>query len=1412
MNSPQKTSSNSFNDTEGTPCDIKSNLLIARLLGQHTKEERSSEMKEQEEKTMSMELIDSVEESVHRTHSEQYLAARVQMVYDLLSTLNPNDKEEMSKTFLAMSSSPEKCILLRQSGCLPILLQLIHGEESTKTVRKQALKSLQCIVQHNSDDKQGRRENRVFKYIEEILDYCEKHNDIADENSIPTPAVSSLMKLSFDEEYRHAMCQLGALRTLAKLVQTDHESRLGDVNNLSQDSITLRRYAGMALTNLTFGDITNKALLCSLKPFMVALVAQLNSPNEDLCQVTAGVLRNLSWRADPKIKDILREVGTVTSLMKTALRMTKESTLKAVLSALWNLSAHNHLNKMDICKVDGAIEYLVKMLNYQAPSGTLVIVESVGGILRNISSIIALRDDYRVILRNYNCLRVLLHQLKSPSLTIVSNACGTLWNLTARCAEDQITLCELGAVPMLRSLIHSKHKMISVASTAALKNLLACRADANIMNDSNRGNATLMMRKRRALEQEIDAKLNEQSENLGQLEVSEMSYDSMTPPPMTTTTSSFVASGERSANYNSKSGTVTPTTMKNNITGESSEPMIKSGNSVRFNLSLSFDESDKIKENGSLTRVSKSPVGANKGILVKSEENRGKKESFSYSDDDDNNGHASKTNGFRKVEEPYNVDDSFGDYAETDLDQPTDYSLRFREQGNDLRKNEMLVTGSVAHNESKTYEDDKKMVAENALETPLMFSRSSSLDSVSSCGGEHADDRSSVVSEVSRVVSGVVSPSELPDSPTQTVPSSPYPVAKNNQFFSPEDECKPKVKSALPYSVFEDSVTVFKDENTPIQFSVATSLSSLTFDDEPQLVNELAPVNEEATESKPNACFVKSTSSSSNTSTGNTNTLLNKDSGPATFDVKEDTLDVELTVEEQQAMLKACIDSGKPSSQTSIPQTTKSFVISTEDEHDTARSIIPLLPDSTINFCTEDTPISISHAASNSDLSLLCPSEDSFLQNSILPLSSCNDQDDVELSSEDQEKLLNFCIAKGLQSLSHDSNDTFHERKSSQSSTLSEITEDLLAEDQTLIKDCTPESANLVAISTTESEFSFANEMVNKELSEEEEKNLLNQCIALGMRSMKESSDLENIGPPSFLDQANLDSSLTNVEEIIDYPPTKNQKVTKTTPKQKRHEIKNRYNTYTVKLSPTKSPPRTITENGKKNAAIKERRSSEKDRFKTRTLTKGDFEEISRNHDSKPPKSPQSEDACNTSSDAECNVEHGKAKIAKPVTRVKSGIPIVKSKLPTSKSTSNIKSAGSTSPEFPGNLQRQNTFTKDEPSGIPVRKNSFKNSSKANVPADSSQFKSGIPSRIKEPSPKGSRINGSSDRSPEMSKNRWSVSENNLNLSSNVKAISSTSLNSSSNYSATKVSPSASHSALPVRRESAGRSTFGYKK
>ncbi|KAL1140178.1 hypothetical protein AAG570_000110 [Ranatra chinensis] len=326
------------------------------------------------------------------------------------------------------------------------------------------------MVLCHGDDKRGRREARVLRLLEQITTYCDtvKTVDAHTEEAHPGPAIAALMKLSFDEEHRLAMCQLGALYVIARLIQVEAGCKL-------ECCITVRRYAGMALTNLTFGDGNNKALLCSMKSFMTALVAQLATTSEDLTQVTASVLRNLSWRADAASKQALREVGAVPALMRASMSATKEPTLKSVLSALWNLSAHCNINKVDICNVDGAIQYLVRMLNYQSTSKTLAIVENAGGILRNISSHIALREDYRKILREHNCLPILLRQLQSASLTVVSNACGTLWNLSARCASDQRALVALGAVPMLSSLAHSRHRMIAMGASAALKNLLPVR-------------------------------------------------------------------------------------------------------------------------------------------------------------------------------------------------------------------------------------------------------------------------------------------------------------------------------------------------------------------------------------------------------------------------------------------------------------------------------------------------------------------------------------------------------------------------------------------------------------------------------------------------------------------------------------------------------------------------------------------------------------------------------------------------------------------------------------------------------------------------------------------------------------------------------------------------------------------------
>lgn len=266
----------------------------------------------------------------------------------------------------------------------------------------------------------------------------------------------------------------GGLQAIAELLQVDN-----DVSGNTQHvyNITMRRYACMALTNLTFADAANKALLCSMLSALRALVAQLGSVSEDLCQVAASVLRNLSWHSDLASKRALRDVEAAMALVRAAMvKRRRESTLKSVLSALWNLSSHSPDNKADICLVPGALEFFVSLLSYRSPSKTLSVIENAGGILRNVSSHVAVRDDFRAVLRRAGCLQTLLRHLRSPSLTVVSNACGTLWNLSARCVEDQSTLLQLGAVPMLKNLVHSRHRMISMGSAAALKNLLTAAA------------------------------------------------------------------------------------------------------------------------------------------------------------------------------------------------------------------------------------------------------------------------------------------------------------------------------------------------------------------------------------------------------------------------------------------------------------------------------------------------------------------------------------------------------------------------------------------------------------------------------------------------------------------------------------------------------------------------------------------------------------------------------------------------------------------------------------------------------------------------------------------------------------------------------------------------------------------------
>ena len=134
----------------------------------------------------------------------------------------------------------------------------------------------------------------------------------------------------------------------------------------------MRRYAVVALTNLTFTNATIKSYLCSFPGFVDTMVGQLDTSGWDLREATAHLFRNLAWKADKSSKSVLSESRVVLVLMEAAMEVSSraltetlaglavepgrdEPTLKVILSALWNLSAHCKKNKADVCSILGSL-------------------------------------------------------------------------------------------------------------------------------------------------------------------------------------------------------------------------------------------------------------------------------------------------------------------------------------------------------------------------------------------------------------------------------------------------------------------------------------------------------------------------------------------------------------------------------------------------------------------------------------------------------------------------------------------------------------------------------------------------------------------------------------------------------------------------------------------------------------------------------------------------------------------------------------------------------------------------------------------------------------------------------------------------------------------------------------------------
>uniref|UniRef100_A0A0C9QMT5 Apc_4 protein n=1 Tax=Fopius arisanus TaxID=64838 RepID=A0A0C9QMT5_9HYME len=1087
-------------------------------------------------------------------------------IYGLLGMLLGDAGEDTSATLLSLSTSVENCSAMRQSGCLPLLIQLIHTPEQSPKVRTGASRALYNIVRATQHQDEDNQELQILELIQQLREYSRalrNDEEVGEESSSlrhPIPAMSFLFKLSFIEIHRNTISLLGGLHAIAEVIEVDHSvhgSPSDDPNCLA-----LRRYAGMILTVLTSNDSKNNSFLCSCSGFIKAWVEQLKSSNEDLHHVTASVFRNLSWRADSNSKRVLREMGSVTHLTRVAMQTRRESTLKSVLSALWNLSAHCASNKVDICAVDGALEFLVDMLLFKGPSKRLAIIENASGIIRNVSSHVAIEEKYREMLRNKNGLHILVKLLTSPSLIIVNNACGTLWNLSARCIKDQKTLWALGAVPILQNLVQSNHQMISTGASHALKNLLTAKEhNAFELTIPISGDPGI---KKDEGEQQSCAPVKAEEED-----IKDSRSEGFSRPPSSPL-------GDQHVHIQTNNSLDESRTSDRNDEGDKLDyeksPFEKRKGSP---VGSSYFERDCQSNDAIYETEGDSPVDYSKKYLENDPATKQRSDIKVKSET-------------REKEFSERNENLFGDYAETDLDQPTDYSLRYAEDDTDdeeKEEREYFNAGTEQEDTVKTYctegtpyetpfnfstatsmsdlrledtkegESSKKVVkniqgtieefnecgnpveqeevSENmndldksedrvileannaqspevnyyynerssggvsranslnslesgvaakglsssekpegasatnkeekfveikeepkqeevpekiidkeskvvtfggedhyAEETPLMFSRCSSLGSLSGFE-QHSihDDRSSIISDFSRLTSGAVSPSELPDSPTQTVPPSPRcnTNPKNVEpFHSRTSEERPlrlpfpKCPYQKKNSVFEDDTAAFKEESTPIEFSAATSLSSLTIDDEPRVPEALKRLGfpGEGTESGKGNFKAPQV------------VVSDKDHEVSDCDGEDD-----------EDILAACISMGMQNNRyrenfkkeppktypTSVTNLIRYQTSSTLDRLDSAvcqgreTSMKPKLahdvpvitPDTVHIYCTEDTPADISPVGSQSNLSAL--SMPSIMEDFEKPeRESLNDLSDNSSNSGDDEKILDECIQSGM--------------------------------------------------------------------------------------------------------------------------------------------------------------------------------------------------------------------------------------------------------------------------------------------------------------------------------------------------------------------------------------------------------------
>ena len=444
------------------------------------------------------------EEGRNRESLKMKLDMLIHVIKMFSSKTGKENDKDAANLLLALSRTAETVEVMHQSACLNMLIQIIHNVEHKDDrehhdVRLRATETLRNIVESKSETRQGKHDLCVLSVLEKIRCHCDElfsfisghptGQRISQEDFDSLQAscdavlgpIRKLYKYSNDKEkYRGSIISLGGLQAAAEVLIVNYRllavqkkangARHGEKKICHSSKIVTVIIS--ILINLTCGDVNNKSTLCACQDFLKALVYHVNLQNESIIASAAQVLRNLSWRATPDIKDALLYYDASVALMGAVDYCSEEATIQYITSALWNMSAHSLQSRERISSATNGIRQLVNLLSYNSPSGTTSVVENVGGILKNLSVVI--KDErYRKRFREAGGLEKLAKHLKSKNKTVLANATGILWNLSAHHYEDQKILWDLGCIPLLDIHRTSEHKSIRENARGALRNLLA---------------------------------------------------------------------------------------------------------------------------------------------------------------------------------------------------------------------------------------------------------------------------------------------------------------------------------------------------------------------------------------------------------------------------------------------------------------------------------------------------------------------------------------------------------------------------------------------------------------------------------------------------------------------------------------------------------------------------------------------------------------------------------------------------------------------------------------------------------------------------------------------------------------------------------------------------------------------------